>query len=106
LWHICSKQELWSQRNSCCYRTALKQHSFLGNGSIKDMDATIEVPLETKLSTRSVLRGYKDDKWSNRVSSVGWEPPFREDFSVWRKISTVKSRCQGTVGETSRLEKI
>jgi hypothetical protein len=32
LWHICSKQELWSQINSRCYRTALKQHLFLGNG--------------------------------------------------------------------------
>jgi hypothetical protein len=31
LWHIRSKQELWNQRNSRCYRTALK-HLFLGNG--------------------------------------------------------------------------
>jgi hypothetical protein len=30
--HVCSKRELWSQRNSRCYRTALKRYSFLGNG--------------------------------------------------------------------------
>jgi hypothetical protein len=31
-WHIWSKQDLWSQRNSRCWRTTLKQHLFLGNG--------------------------------------------------------------------------
>jgi hypothetical protein len=34
--HVCSKQELWSQRNRRCLRTALKQHSFLGNGCETD----------------------------------------------------------------------
>jgi hypothetical protein len=32
VWRICSKQELWSQKNSRCWLTALKQYSFLGNG--------------------------------------------------------------------------
>jgi hypothetical protein len=40
LWHICSKQEMWGQKNSCCYRMALKQHSFLGNGREADNEMT------------------------------------------------------------------
>jgi hypothetical protein len=35
-----------------------------------DTHGTIEVLLETVLSTRSVQRGCKKDNWSNRVSSV------------------------------------
>jgi hypothetical protein len=31
MWHICSKQELCSQRSNRCWGTALKQRSFLGN---------------------------------------------------------------------------
>jgi hypothetical protein len=36
------------------------------------MNATTEILLETMFSTRSVQRGYKEDNWSNRVSSI-WE---------------------------------
>jgi hypothetical protein len=35
-----------------------------------DTHATIEVLLETVFSTQSVQRGYKEDNWGNRVSSV------------------------------------
>jgi hypothetical protein len=35
-----------------------------------DTHATIEVLLETVFSTRSVQRGFKEDKWGYRVSSV------------------------------------
>jgi hypothetical protein len=38
-----------------------------------DMHATIKVLLEPVFSTQSVQRGYKEDNWGNRVSSV-WEP--------------------------------
>jgi hypothetical protein len=53
----------------------------------KDMHTTIQVPLETVLSTRSVLNGYKDDKWETGPVLYGKEeavrqPPFREDLSV------------------------
>jgi hypothetical protein len=34
------------------------------------MHATIEVLLKTMFSTRSAQRGYKEDNWGNRVSSV------------------------------------
>jgi hypothetical protein len=40
LWHICIKQELWSQRKSSCLRTALKQYLFLGNGNKRDNGTT------------------------------------------------------------------
>jgi hypothetical protein len=43
LWYICLKHELWSQRNSRCQRTALKQHSFLGNGRETDNGTTFVV---------------------------------------------------------------
>jgi hypothetical protein len=35
-----------------------------------DTHETIEVPLETVFSTRSVQRGFEEDNWGNRVSSV------------------------------------
>jgi stage III sporulation protein SpoIIIAA len=35
-----------------------------------DTHATIEELLETVFYTRSVQRGYKEDNWGNRVSSV------------------------------------
>jgi hypothetical protein len=35
-----------------------------------DMHATVEVLLETMFPTRSVQRGYKENNWGNRVSSV------------------------------------
>jgi hypothetical protein len=35
-----------------------------------DNHAKIEVLLTTVFSTQSVQRGYKEDKWGNRVSSV------------------------------------
>jgi hypothetical protein len=35
-----------------------------------DKHATIEVLLETVFSTMFVQRGYKEDSWGNRVSSV------------------------------------
>jgi hypothetical protein len=38
----------------------------------RDTYATIEVLSETVLSTRSLQRGYKEEKWGKRVSSV-WE---------------------------------
>jgi hypothetical protein len=34
------------------------------------MHVTIEELLETVFASRSVQRGYKEDKWGNRVSSV------------------------------------
>jgi hypothetical protein len=37
-----------------------------------DTDATIEVLLEMVFSAQSMHRGYKEDSWGNRVSSV-WE---------------------------------
>jgi hypothetical protein len=40
LWHICSKQELSSHRNSHCKQTALKQHLFIGNGHKTDNGTT------------------------------------------------------------------
>jgi hypothetical protein len=46
-----------------------------------DTHATIEVLLETVVSTRSVQKGCKEDNWSKN-SSVGREPQFREDLSV------------------------
>jgi hypothetical protein len=36
----------------------------------KDTHATIEVLLETVFSTLSVHKGYKEDNWGNRVTSV------------------------------------
>jgi hypothetical protein len=39
-WHIFSKQELWSQRNSFYKRTAQKQHSFICNGRETDNGMT------------------------------------------------------------------
>jgi hypothetical protein len=57
--------------------------------------ATIKALLETMYSIRSVERGYKEDNWGNRVSSVrefvkkrdnwkrtGSEQPSREDLSA------------------------
>jgi hypothetical protein len=35
-----------------------------------DVHATIQVLLETGISTRSVETGYKEDNWCSRVSSV------------------------------------
>jgi hypothetical protein len=35
-----------------------------------DTHATIEVLLEIVFSTRSVQKGYEEDNWGNRVSSV------------------------------------
>jgi hypothetical protein len=43
-----------------------------------DTHATVEVLLETVFSTRSVQRGYKEDKWGNWVSSV-WEAVKKRD---------------------------
>jgi hypothetical protein len=40
LWRICSEQEPWSQRNSRCQRTALKQNSFLGDDRETDNGTT------------------------------------------------------------------
>jgi hypothetical protein len=45
-WHkillrICSKQELWSQKNSRCLQTALKQHLFLSSGCGKNNGTSI-----------------------------------------------------------------
>jgi hypothetical protein len=37
---VAYKQELRNKRNSRCQRTALKQHSFLGNGRETDNGAT------------------------------------------------------------------
>jgi hypothetical protein len=57
LWHICSKQELRSQSNSRCQRTAQKQHSFIGSDrkqtgtSGNSLRATLQVLLETGFST-------------------------------------------------------
>jgi hypothetical protein len=56
-----------------------------------DKHATIEMLLKTVFSTRSMQTGYKKNNWGNREisvrqsvkkSSVGREPPFREDLSA------------------------
>jgi hypothetical protein len=76
---------------------------------VTDKHATIRVLLETVFSTRFVKRGYKEDNWSNRVSSVqesvkkrgswkgvavqrGLEPGSRE-------LAIVRSRYQTTSSE-------
>jgi hypothetical protein len=76
LWRICSKQELWSERNSCFW--VLPTHKNRGIVTIPDMMHTAvameqlskHVSAETNsrnnrravFSVRSVLRGYKNDK--------------------------------------------
>jgi hypothetical protein len=74
-----------------------------------DTHATIEVLLETVFSTWSVLRSYKEDNWSNRISFVWESVKKRSSWEVatvqrglergsWR-ISTVRSRCKDRADE-------
>jgi hypothetical protein len=52
-----------------------------------NMHATIELPLETMFSARSVRRGYKEDNWDNPVS---WElSSAREAEKRWHYSSVV-----------------
>jgi hypothetical protein len=55
--------------------------------------ATIEVPLKTVFSTRSVPRSYKEDNWCNQVSCV------QESEAG---IAIVRSRYQETCGNRLR----
>jgi hypothetical protein len=115
LWPICSKQELWSQRNNR-WRAALKQYSFLGNGR-ETNNATTSVSRQqilnrnrrpllgngfvdtfprqriciwewTVLSARVMPRSYKEENWGNQVSSGGES----EEKSQWQLV-TVKTKC-------------
>jgi hypothetical protein len=71
---------------------------------VTDTHATLEVLLETAFSIRSVQRCYKEENRDNRFSSVREPVKRRLQLGSWR-ISTVKSRRQGTAGDNSRLEK-
>jgi hypothetical protein len=51
----------------------------------------------------SAPRSYLEDNWGNEVSSVQ-EFMKRGLERVKLRTSTVRSRCQGTAGEDSRLE--
>jgi hypothetical protein len=77
------------------------------------MHATIKVLLKTVFSTRSVQRGYKEDNWGNRDSSVWEAVKKRESWKGYRKgaviqrglehgsrgIAVVRNRYQGTSSE-------
>jgi hypothetical protein len=70
-----------------------EQHSFIGNGSLNvpaatDKHATIEVLLETVFSIQSAQRGYKEDNWGNRVSSVRESMKKRVQFEGSRRSET------------------
>jgi hypothetical protein len=82
----------------------MKQHSVLGNdqkhtGSRGNSPrATIEVLLETGLSTQSLSRSYKEDNLSKNRQLEGRH--HSERIWAWKQsIAIVRSRYQATTGE-------
>jgi hypothetical protein len=71
LWHICSKPEKQPLLANGSDTTSISRQR-LGKhvNAATDTHAITEVLFETVFSTRSVQRGYKEENWGNRVSSV------------------------------------
>jgi hypothetical protein len=70
LWHICSKQELWKEKQPLlanCSETTFVSRQRIGKHVYVAMDthATMEVLLEQVFPTRSVQSGYNEDNWGN-----------------------------------------
>jgi hypothetical protein len=63
--------------------------------AVTDTHATIEVLLETVFPTRSVERGYKEDNWGNRVSSLRESVKKRDSYmSDSRKKATIERELE------------
>jgi hypothetical protein len=100
MWHICSMQELWSQRNGRGYPKALEQHSFLGNGRETD-NGTTSVARQHILNKQEYTDGARvrlgkyfpsaTDTHATGTAFSSWSVPWcykqrkRLGLSLWRE---------------------